>query len=52
MGDSDVDLIDDPFDRHSTTDYFTFVKGNLVRWSKKQNVVARCNTETEYSAMT
>ncbi|CAL9020148.1 unnamed protein product, partial [Prunus brigantina] len=36
-------------DKHSTSGYFTFVGGNLVTWrSKKQNVVSRSSTESEY----
>ena len=40
------------FDGKSTTDFCTFVGGNLVTWkSKKQNVVARSSAEAEYRAM-
>jgi hypothetical protein len=40
------------FDRKSTTDYCTFVSGNVVTWkSKKQNVVARSSAEAEYRAI-
>jgi hypothetical protein len=40
------------FDRKLTTDFCTFVGGNLVTWkSKKQNIVARSSTEAEYRAM-
>ncbi|KAK2988057.1 hypothetical protein RJ640_001998 [Escallonia rubra] len=36
-------------DRRSTSSYFTFVGGNLVKWrSKKQNVVARSSAEAEF----
>ncbi|RVX19140.1 Retrovirus-related Pol polyprotein from transposon RE1 [Vitis vinifera] len=38
-------------DRRSTSGYFTFVGGNLVKWkSKKQNVVARSSAEAEFRA--
>jgi hypothetical protein len=41
------------FDRKSTTDFCTFVGGNLVTWkSKKQNVMARSSAKVEYRAMT
>jgi hypothetical protein len=39
-------------DKKSTSDYCSFVGGNLVSWSKKQNVVARSTAKTEYRAMT
>jgi Reverse transcriptase (RNA-dependent DNA polymerase) len=40
------------FDKKSTTDFCTFVGGNLVTWkSKKQNVIARSSAEAEYRAM-
>ncbi|RVW88901.1 Retrovirus-related Pol polyprotein from transposon RE2 [Vitis vinifera] len=39
-------------DMRSTSGYFTFVGGNLVRWkSKKQNVVARSSAEAEFRGM-
>ncbi|RVW45362.1 Retrovirus-related Pol polyprotein from transposon RE1 [Vitis vinifera] len=39
--------------RRSTSDYFTFVGGNLVTWkSKKQNVVARSSAEAKFRGMT
>ena len=39
-------------DKKSTSDYCTFVWGNLVTWrSKKQSVVARSSVEAEYRAM-
>ena len=38
-------------DRKFSSRYCTFVWGNLVTWrSKKQGVVARSNTEVEYTA--
>lgn len=40
-------------DRRSTSDYCTFVGGNLVIWrSKKQVVVARSSVEVEFRSMT
>jgi hypothetical protein len=40
------------FDKKSTTDFCTFVDGNLVTWkSKKQNIVARSSAEAKYRAM-
>ncbi|XP_057999413.1 uncharacterized mitochondrial protein AtMg00810-like [Hevea brasiliensis] len=39
-------------DRRSTSDYCTFIGGNLVTWrSKKQNVTPRFSAEAEFRAM-
>ena len=39
-------------DRRSTSGYCTYVWGNLVTWrSKKQSVVSRSSTESEYRAL-
>ena len=38
-------------DRKPTIGYCTFVWGNLVTWSKKQNVVPRSSAEAEYRAL-
>ncbi|CAL9020206.1 unnamed protein product, partial [Prunus brigantina] len=48
-GYTDADYEGNITDKHSTSGYFTFVGGNLVTWrSKKQNVVSRSSTESEY----
>lgn len=40
------------FDRKSTSEYFTFVGGNLVTWrSKKQKVVALSSAKAEFKGM-
>ncbi|RVW69981.1 Retrovirus-related Pol polyprotein from transposon RE2 [Vitis vinifera] len=45
--------IEEVDDRRSTSDYFTFVGGNLVTWkSKKQNIVTRSSAEAEFRGMT
>jgi hypothetical protein len=42
---TDADWAGSTDDRRSTSEYFTFVGGNLVTWrSKKQNVVLRLST--------
>ncbi|RVW96856.1 Retrovirus-related Pol polyprotein from transposon RE1 [Vitis vinifera] len=39
-------------DRRSTSDYCTFLGGNLIMWkSKKQAIVARSSAETEFKAL-
>ena len=48
---TDADFVGSPLDRRSTIDYCTFLRGNLVSWSKKQNVVARSSVEAEFRAM-
>ena len=36
-------------DRMSTTGYYTFLDGNLIRWrSKNQEIVAHSTTEAEF----
>ncbi|CAA7026211.1 unnamed protein product [Microthlaspi erraticum] len=48
----DADWASDREDRRSTTDYCTFIGGNLVTWkSKKQKVAACSSAEAEYRAM-
>ena len=52
VGYCDADWVGSPTDRHSTSEYYVFIGGNLVLWkSKKQDVVARSNAKAEYQAM-
>ncbi|KAL0560408.1 hypothetical protein IC582_000813 [Cucumis melo] len=49
---TDSDWAGSVINRKSTSDYCTFVWGNLITWrSKKQSVVARSSVEAEYRAM-
>ncbi|XP_047335705.1 uncharacterized mitochondrial protein AtMg00810-like [Impatiens glandulifera] len=49
---SDADWAGCPNDRRSTTGFCIFLGDNLVSWnSKKQQVVARSSTESEYRAL-
>ncbi|KAK6119767.1 hypothetical protein DH2020_046489 [Rehmannia glutinosa] len=51
-GFSDADWVGCLDDRKSTSGYCVFLDKNLVAWSsKKQNVIARSTTESEYSAL-
>ena len=49
---TDYDYGGSVIDRISTSDYCTFVGGNLVTWRrKKQTIVARSSAEAEFRAM-
>ncbi|KAL0550151.1 hypothetical protein IC582_014653 [Cucumis melo] len=51
-GYSDADWAGDPTDRHSTTSYCFYLGDSLISWrSKKQSVVSRSSTESEYRAL-
>ena len=51
-GYTDADWAGDQTTRRCTSDYLTFVEGNLVTWrSKKQKVVARSSAEAEFRGM-
>ncbi|KAA0057482.1 putative mitochondrial protein [Cucumis melo var. makuwa] len=51
-GYSDADWVGDPTDRRSTTGYCFYLGDSLISWrSKKQSVVSRSSTESEYRAL-
>ncbi|KAL0536239.1 hypothetical protein IC582_025181 [Cucumis melo] len=51
-GYSDADWAGDPTDRPSTTGYCFYLGDSLISWrSKKQNVVSRSSTKSEYRAL-
>uniref|UniRef100_A0A803Q3J8 Uncharacterized protein n=1 Tax=Cannabis sativa TaxID=3483 RepID=A0A803Q3J8_CANSA len=52
QGYSDADWAGCSDDRKSTTGYCMYLRNNLVSWcSKKQSVIARSSTESEYRAL-
>jgi len=48
---SDLGYAGDMGDRKSTTDYCTFIGGNLVTWRSKKQEVSRSSVEAEYRVM-
>uniref|UniRef100_A0A2N9FL22 Reverse transcriptase Ty1/copia-type domain-containing protein n=1 Tax=Fagus sylvatica TaxID=28930 RepID=A0A2N9FL22_FAGSY len=49
---SDADWVGDPTDLRSTTGYYFLLGSSLIFWrSKKQSVVARSSTKTEYRVL-
>ena len=49
---SNFDWARDPTDRHSTTGFCFFLGDYLISWySKKQHIVSRSSTKTEYRAL-
>ncbi|TYK06346.1 putative mitochondrial protein [Cucumis melo var. makuwa] len=52
FGYSDADWVGDPTDRRSTAGYCFYLGDSLISWrSKKQSVVSRSSTESEYHAL-
>jgi len=53
VGYFDSDWAGSTYDRRSTTEYCTFIDGNLVTLrSKKQTIITRSSAEAKYRAMT
>lgn len=48
---TDADWAGSTTDRRSMSGYCTFIWGNLITWSKKQNVIDRSSVEAEYQSM-
>ena len=49
---SDSNWAGDPFNRHSITGYIVYLGYNPITWSaKKQDIVSRSSTESEYRAL-
>ena len=49
----DVDWVESIIDRRSTSNYCTFLGGNLVAWpNKKQNMMARGSVELKFRSIT
>lgn len=49
----DVDWVESMIDRRSTSNYCTFLGGNLVAWpNKKQNMMARGSVELKFRSIT
>ena len=52
VGYSNANWAGSPTDRHSTSRYCVFIRGNLISWkSKKHDVVVRPSAEAEYRTM-
>ena len=52
FGYSNIDWTEDPIDRRSITGYDFYLEDSLIFWrGKKQSVVSRSNTESEYRAL-
>ena len=49
---TDADYVGSLVDRRATSNYCTFLGGNLITWrNKKQNMVARSSVEADFRAM-
>ena len=52
VGYCDADLGDSSIDKRSTSRYCVSIRGNLISWkSKKQVVIARSSAKAEYRVM-
>ena len=52
FGYSDSGYVDDKGGKKFTTDYYTFVRENLVTWRRKKQDVSKISAEAEYRVMT